>query len=217
MNKHLIALCCLLCVFGSTVARAQTEDGGLAVQAEQQRIATERQQIEQRFNQEESACFQKFAVNDCRNKNRAHRRALLSDLRRQEILLNDAERKRKGALQLQRMEQSQVQDGPAPAASAAGTETKPAVRVRTPAAPRQPHDPAQAARAQAERKATLEKKNQANQQERAAHDSRAATAPDERARYEKKLQEAAAHKEQTRQRNAANTKPKPAPLPLPSP
>ena len=174
MNKHLIALCCLLAQFGSAAAQAQTEDGGLAVQAEQQRIATERQQIEQRFNQEEAACFQKFAVNDCRNESRARRRAELADLRRQEILLNDAERKRKGALQLQRMEQSQAHDSPAPAASAASSEPKPAVRVRTPAAPRQPHDPAQAARAQAERKATLEKKSRAGDDRTHRADGKAA-------------------------------------------
>ena len=210
MKKYWLIVCCLL---GSAVL-AQTADGSVAVKAERQRIAAERQQIEQRFAAEEAVCFQKFAVNDCRDASRARRRTDLADLRRQEILLNDAERKRKGAEQLQRMEHGTQQEGPAPAASA-GEKASTRVRTRTPAAPR--HDPAQAARAQAERKATLESKSRAQQEEQAARDRKAADAPQERVQYEKKLQEAAAHQEQVRRRNAARTKARAASLPEPAP
>ena len=210
MKKYWLIVCCLL---GSAVL-AQTADGSVAVKAERQRIAAERQQIEQRFAAEEAVCFQKFAVNDCRDASRARRRTDLADLRRQEILLNDAERKRKGAEQLQRMEQGTQQEGTTPAASA-GEKPSARVRTRTPAAPR--HDPAQAARAQAERKATLESKSRAQQEEQAARDRKAADAPQERAQYEKKLQEAAAHQEQVRRRNAARTKARAASLPEPAP
>ena len=211
MKKYWLIVCCLL---GSAVL-AQTPDGSVAVKAERQRIAAERQQIEQRFAAEEAVCFQKFAVNDCRDASRARRRADLADLRRQEILLNDAERKRKGAEQLQRMEHGTLQESPAPAASSAGEKPRTHVRTRTPAAPR--HDAAQAARAQAERKATLESKSRAHQEEQAARDRKSADAPQERAQYEKKLQEAAAHQEQVRRRNAARTKARAASLPEPAP
>ncbi len=212
MNKLLIALCCLL---ASGWVAAQTEEGGLQTQAEHQRIAAERTQIAQRFAQEEAACYQKFAVNDCLNASRTQRRTGLADLRRQEILLNDTERKRKGAQQMQRMEQSTVQDAAAPEAA---PREKSSVRVRTspPAEPRQPHDPAQAAAAQAARKASLQNKAQAAQEAEAARNRKAATLPAERARYTQKQQEAADHRAQTLQRNAERTKPKSTPLPEPA-
>ena len=72
MNKYWISLLCLL---GSTAVLAQIADGGLEVAAEHARIRAERQQIEQRFADEEVACFKKFAVNDCRDASRARRRA----------------------------------------------------------------------------------------------------------------------------------------------
>jgi colicin import membrane protein len=212
MNKLWIALCCLL---ACGWAVAQTEEGGLQEQAEHQRITAERAQIAQRFAQEEAACYQKFAVNDCLDGSRTRRRTALADLRRQEILLNDAERKRKGAQQMQRMEQSTAQDTPE---ALAAPREKSSVRVRThpPTEPRQPHDPAQTAAAQAARKATLQNKVQAAQEAQAARDRKAATLPAERAHYVQKQQEAADHKAQTLQRNAERTKPKAAPLPEPA-
>nr|WP_315192290.1 hypothetical protein [uncultured Albidiferax sp.] len=215
MNKYWISLWCL---FASTSVLAQVADGGLHVAAEQARIDAERKRIEQRFAEEEAACFQKFAVNACRDESRARRRVDMADLRRQEIALNDAERKRKGAEQLQRMEQAAAaKDGPPVAVGTATPRTKASAPVRTPAEPRKPYDAADAAQAQAARKATAESKARKAQEEQAARARRAAEAADEPARYAKKLQEAADHKAAIDKRNAARTKPKAAPLPEPTP
>ncbi len=209
MKKPLILLLCLL---ASTAALAQTDDASAKVQAERQRILTERQQIENRFAQEEADCYQKFAVNGCREDSRARRRELMADLHRQEVLLNDAERKRKGAEQLQRMEQSAAQDSP-PADAKPGEASVNPVRTRLPSTPRQLRDPAQAAAAQAARKATLDSKRKAYEEEQASRASRAALAGEERQRYTQKQQDAAEHAAQTRKRNAENGKPPAAPLP----
>ena len=222
MKKYWISLLCLSWLFGSAAAWAQIADGGLEVAAEQARIQAERQQIEKRFAAEEAGCFQKFAVNDCRDASRARRRLEMADLRRQEISLNDAERKRKGAEQLQRMEQSAAdKDAPPVAVGTAtprGTASAPA-RTHAPVEPRNPYDPADAAKAQAARKATADGKALNYQEDQATRARRAAAAAaaNEPARYAKKLQEAADHKAQTAKRNAAKTKTKAKSAPLPEP
>lgn len=219
MNKYWISL---LCVLGSSSVLAQIADGGLEVAAEHARIQVERQQIEKRFADEEAGCFQKFAVNDCRDASRARRRVDMADLRRQEISLNDAERKRKGAEQMQRMEQSAAaKDGPPVAVGTAtprGTASAP-VRTHAPTEPRKPHDPTEAAKAQAARKATADNKARNYQEQQATRARRAADAAtaNEPARYAKKLQEAADHKAETAARNAAKTKTKAKSAPLPEP
>lgn len=68
--------------------------------AERARIAAERSRVEAQFQGAERACWGQFGVNDCLADARARRRAALADLRRQEILLNDAERKQRAAERL---------------------------------------------------------------------------------------------------------------------
>lgn len=72
--------------------------------AERSRIARERSAVHQRFEDESRACYQRFAVNDCLEQARSLRREQLGDLRRQEISLNDADRRRKAAEAVQRAE-----------------------------------------------------------------------------------------------------------------
>ena len=90
MNRLLILL-----LLSATMARAQDADSQLA--AERARLAAARSQAEARYKAEEKACYSKFAVNDCQAKAKVQRRRTLEDLRRQEISINDAERKRKAA------------------------------------------------------------------------------------------------------------------------
>jgi colicin import membrane protein len=90
--KKLLLLLCLVCL--ALGVRAQEAAG---VAAQRARIAGERDQAEGEFNARQKLCYLKFAVNDCLNAAKAQRREKLADLRRQEISLNDAERKRKAA------------------------------------------------------------------------------------------------------------------------
>ena len=71
---------------------------------EHARIAADREQTQARGVQLETACYQRFAVNDCLAKVRGEKREVLADLRRQEIALNDAARKRRAADQLLRID-----------------------------------------------------------------------------------------------------------------
>lgn len=67
---------------------------------ERERIAAQRTREHLRYEQEEAACYQRFVVNDCLREVRVRRRATFEELRRQEIILNDVDRKRAAAEQL---------------------------------------------------------------------------------------------------------------------
>lgn len=84
---------------------AQTEpETVLAMRETEQRvwIAQARAQYQAQFNAQERVCYQRFAVNDCLNDSRRTQREVMADLRRQEILINDAQRKRRAAWQMLR-------------------------------------------------------------------------------------------------------------------
>lgn len=74
------------------------------IAAERLRIAQERARHETIYAQAEIACYRRFAVFDCLQIARKNRRAALDDLRRQELVLNDEDRKRAAAQTLQRIE-----------------------------------------------------------------------------------------------------------------
>ena len=68
-------------------------------------ISAERARLEKGFSLEDAACYKKFAANNCLGNVNVRRRQPMEDLRRQEILLNDEERKIKGAEQIRRTEE----------------------------------------------------------------------------------------------------------------
>lgn len=79
----------------------------LALREAQQRewIGQTRVQTSAQFRLREIACYQRFAVYDCLNDSRRAEREIMDDLRRQEILINDAQRKRRAAEQLLRADE----------------------------------------------------------------------------------------------------------------
>ena len=68
-------------------------------------IDNRRQQLQAEFAVEVAACHQNFAVNRCLSEINIKHREVMADLRRQEISLNDDERKRRGAEQIRRVEE----------------------------------------------------------------------------------------------------------------
>ena len=94
---------CLLVLVGSTVFLPAVQ--AQSVEAERARIENTRAQVHATFAVEHAACQQKFAVNSCLNESNARRREAIADLRRQEISLNDDERRRRGAEQVRRAEE----------------------------------------------------------------------------------------------------------------
>lgn len=97
---------CLACL--ALPSAAQTDAERVMEQREQQQrewIDQTRARHQQHFREREVACYQRFAVNDCLNESRRIEREIMADLRRQEILINDAQRKRRAARQLLRADE----------------------------------------------------------------------------------------------------------------
>lgn len=102
--KNLLLLLLAL-VMAPVQAQTLETAGGLSIEAERARIQQDRMREERRYATEDAACYQRFAVTDCLRAVQIRRRETFDELRRQEILLNDLERKRRGAEQLGRIEE----------------------------------------------------------------------------------------------------------------
>ena len=90
-----------------TLSFAQAVDtvgAPLDILAERVRIQAERDAGEARFIEQEAACYAKFAVTDCLQEVRSQRRHLNDDLRRQTVVLNDMERRKKALLKMDQTE-----------------------------------------------------------------------------------------------------------------
>ena len=93
-------------VWGQAVAPLDAQ----GMDAARARINTQRQQATEVFDQEDQACLSRFAVNLCQNGVAKRRRAVLGDLRRQEIVLNEAERKEAGRLRLEQLKEKAAEN-----------------------------------------------------------------------------------------------------------
>ncbi|WP_341904616.1 hypothetical protein [Polaromonas sp. YR568] len=111
MNKSLW-MSLLVCV--SPWLMAQTPAPAVAVtpavpafsiDAERSRIAADRARLEAGFLAEDAACYKRFAVNNCLAEVNVRRREAMADLRRQDIELNDLDRRARAAEQLRKTEE----------------------------------------------------------------------------------------------------------------
>jgi colicin import membrane protein len=73
--------------------------------AERSRINLERARLEKGFAAEDVMCYRKFMVNNCLDEVKVRRREALADLRRQEIALEEQDRRAKAAAQISKTEQ----------------------------------------------------------------------------------------------------------------
>ncbi|MCB2028358.1 MAG: hypothetical protein KDH18_06620 [Rhodoferax sp.] len=96
-----------LAALAPPLAAQSDTDRVLELREAQQRewIEQTRARYQAEFRKQEIACYQRFAVNDCLQDSRRTERELMADLRRQEILINDAQRKRRAARQLLRTDE----------------------------------------------------------------------------------------------------------------
>ncbi len=105
MNKLLLVT--LISLSSPWVAAQAPAAGGPAfsVDAERTRIGADRARLEQGFLAEDAACYKRFAVNKCLAEVNVRRRESMADLRRQEIELNDLDRRTRAAEQLRKTEE----------------------------------------------------------------------------------------------------------------
>lgn len=213
-----LSIAMLAVLAGTAWAQGQTPMPAEQIASERASIAQARARINARFAMEEQACHQRFAVNDCLNRNLAWQREELGALRRQEILLNDSERQRKAAERLERLDRKQEGQ----ATDGAGRSTNEPRLPGTAPQPRggrlpqqgepAPRVPDQAAIQQHQQR--MQDKQQRQVQEQARRAEQAAQGAEEARRHAERVREAEERKQRILQRNAAEpstAKPLPEP------
>lgn len=106
--KALAPILSMIIVVVSGHLGAQTDTAAVSVDTERSKIVAERARLEAGYLAEDAACYQRFAVNSCLDEVNTRRRETVGDFRRQEVLLNELERKRKGSEQIRRTEDKAV-------------------------------------------------------------------------------------------------------------
>lgn len=199
-------------VWAQTVAATGKSD----FDAERARLSQERKVIEERFNAEQKACYQKFAVEGCLQESRQKRRTATDDIKRQEAAINDIERKQRGAAAMDKLEEKKAgersQDSALQREQSLKSQQDRENRAADHAASR-----AGVAAEAATRQRQFDEKQRAHAEDQAKSAERRAAAPTERERYERKLEQARDHAADIERRNAGRTKPRAAPLPSPPP
>jgi colicin import membrane protein len=103
----LLLTCCLLAPAQpvASVATASDDTAQVVRDGERDRINTERARLDAGFTAEDIACYKKFLTNKCLDEVKIRRDAVMADFRRQEISLDQQERKEKGAEQIRKTEE----------------------------------------------------------------------------------------------------------------
>ncbi len=201
----------LQCV-GATAQTASAEPASPDV--ERTRITGDRARLELGFLAEDAACYQRFFVNSCLDEVNTRRRETLAALRSQEIVLNEQERKLRGAEQIRRIEEKTLAENQQTESErltrAASSEQS---RLNGQKEKQQSRTKAQAAE-QANTEARTERLR-ANQQKKQTRSDRQAAEAAETARYEARQKEAEDRRAQNAREQLQRAKPAAKPLPLP--
>jgi colicin import membrane protein len=108
LTTFLIALCAYsmpaIAQNASNVTSQKPEETA-EQRTERARIASERAGLQRQLDQQRQACYQKLAVTPCLNEARDTHNDKMRDLKRQEVALNDAQRKRAAADRLQAVDE----------------------------------------------------------------------------------------------------------------
>jgi colicin import membrane protein len=201
--------------------KANTEARDASERAERERIGQERQRASAMHDAAKVDCYQKFRVNDCLSQARDKHSGQLSDLKRQEISLNDLQRKRRGVEQLrkveektspQRQEEIAQQRGKALAGDAQRQLRQSERGAPVAKATKVPKTAGKAPRARGSNAA----EKQARQTSKAAErQERIASAARAKAQSEERNKDAAAHIASVQARQKQSKKPPAATLPIP--
>jgi hypothetical protein len=191
------------------------------VKSERDRINAERAKINKQYDIDRAACYKKFAVSGCIEDLQVKRREVLDDLKRQEILINDEERRRKAAERLNSIEEKQSeelrQERELKAEKAhADRLEKAEKKAEKKAGGNLPREagaerqlPSRSGPTPEQAKANeeaLRRKQERHAQEMQTRAERAANAAKNEQEYAQKQQEAADHRERTLQRDAERVK-----------
>ena len=185
-----------------------------STEAERARISADRARLEAEFLTEDVACYKKFAVNNCLGKVNTRRREALADLRRQEISLNDEERKIKGAEQLRQTEEKSSPEKQQEAAASRAKALEDARSRLERDKGKQQERAAAPSKAKANSEASAAKLK-SHQEKAQARSAKQAAAADEAKKFNDRQKESEARRKQHESERAKQVKPPAKSLPLP--
>jgi hypothetical protein len=102
MKLVLFLFCCCLSL-GAAMAQSPAQEKA-ANALERSKVAAERARLEAGFLAEEAVCKNRFTLNACLQEIRSRRNEAMADLRRQDLLINESDRKARAADQIQKTE-----------------------------------------------------------------------------------------------------------------
>ena len=216
MKKLFISLFWVVAAAASLPLWAQSvaTAGNTDMAAERSRLAAERAAVDKKFEEERVACFKKFAVESCLEDSRRGKRATLDNIKRQEAIINDAERKRRGAAALDRLDEKAAPERAEEAAKQRDQALKSQAAKEQRAVDHTTGREAAAA-GEAAKREQFENKQKAHAEHLAKNAKLAGQAPVEQKQFDDKVTKAEAHRAEIQKRNAERTKPRSAPLPPP--
>jgi colicin import membrane protein len=184
------------------------------VDVQRRAIAQERDRLQALLSAEDAACYQKFAVNNCLENVNSQRLKALAELRKQEIKLNDEDRKNKGDQQLRSLQQKslpekQMQESQSRAQSLKDFQGR---QEREKESPQKRNAAATEAKANREANAA---RLQANQKKIQARVEKQASAAEDAKKFNARQVQANERRAQHAAEQAKRTKPAAKPLPIP--
>ena len=219
MNKlMLLSLCALLSWSAQAQLAGKDNQPASATpvvpEADRSRINLERARLEKGFAAEDVVCYRRFMVNNCLDEVKLRRREALADLRRQEIALEEQERRAKAAAQILKTEQKLSTEKQQEAAD------KRAAALKDFNARLEREDQKNAGRATTQSK---EKSNsdatasriKENQEKTGNRVTRQAANADEARKYNERVEKARNRQNRHDQEEASRTQPPARPLPSP--
>lgn len=196
------------------LAQSVATAGNTDMAAERSRLTAERTTVDRNFEDERAVCFKKFVVESCLEDSRKRKRDALDNIKRQEAIINDAERKRRGAAALDRLDEKSTPQRTQEAADQRDKALKSQADREQRAA-----DHASGREAAVAGEAAKREQFENKQKEHAEHLAKTAKsraqASMEQQQFDDKAQKAAAHRAEIQRRNAERTKPRSASLPPP--
>lgn len=194
--------------------QAQSSAQGLDVAAERERLSRERAAAEQAYAREERACYQQFVVTSCLDAAKLRRREALAEIKRQEGVINNAERVERGSKAQQRIDETQSPEKAAQRERERQQRVEQAERSRAQAARADDKRFEQAARTGDARDATAQKGLQASEKA-AKRQAVAAESAAKRTAYDEKLANAERRRADAAKQQTERKKPRADGLPVP--
>jgi colicin import membrane protein len=205
----------LVSILSGAASAQPGADGGLAADdRERQRIQDERAALEVKFDAEEAACYQKFAVNYCLNRIKPLRREAMAELRRQEVELDEAKRKQKAAEQILKTEEKSSPEAQQQAAERRAASLEEA-RVREERSRQKTDERINLKQNEAQNAADTAKRLKGSQEKSQARIDKQGAVAEEVKKYKEKQQEVLERKANRDKKKREQTKPAAKPLPAP--